>query len=107
MIIQGLSEKQSKFVQEFVPAAVDNETFGFRKSAGKTISLVDRFKEIVLPDLMQIEKEFEQYLEVKTRNDELEMEILRAESIIDDIVYELYDITPDEREIIESSNEQS
>jgi hypothetical protein len=105
LIIRGLSEEENKLLQEFVPAAVNNETSGFRKSAGKTISLVDRFKNIILPDLGKIEQEFEQYLEVKTRNDELEKEIHRAESLIDDIVYDFYRITPDEREIIESSNE--
>jgi hypothetical protein len=103
LIIQGISDEETQLIKEFVPAAVRNEISGFRKSAGKTISLVDRFKGIILPNLKEVQEEFEQYLEVKTRSDELENEILRIESIIDDLVYDLYGITEDEQKIIESS----
>jgi hypothetical protein len=100
----GLSEQEAALVKEFVPVAVKKELGDFRKSAGATITPLERFKEyLALPDFGEVSDDFDVYLDRKARADELDEKIARTDDLIDQIVYRLYGLTGDEIEIVESA----
>jgi len=103
--LANLSEKDAALVEAFVPVAVDKAGgfANFRDNATKTNSLIDRLKAMTLPDIDDIEDDLERYIEVKERADELDEKIEKTDQLIDEIVYELYDMTDEEIEIVESA----
>jgi type II restriction/modification system DNA methylase subunit YeeA len=105
MAFVGLSEPVETLLREFVPAAVDKaEGFaGFRQGATKTNSPLDRLKDLTLPDIDEVQTGLEQYIEVRERADELEEKIEKTDRLIDEIVYDLYELTDEEIEIVESA----
>ena len=84
-------------------SAVDDEIAGFRENATKTNSLVDRLKAITLPDPDDAADDLDRYVETKKRADELDAKIAETDRLIDEIVYDLYDLTDDEIEIVEEA----
>jgi len=76
---------------------------GFRANATKTNSLVDRLKGITLPDPDDVADDLGRYIETKERADELDAKIEETDRLIDEIVYDLYDLTDEEIEIVESA----
>jgi type II restriction/modification system DNA methylase subunit YeeA len=97
------SEREAALVAAFVPVAVDDEIAGFRANATKTNSLVDRLKGITLPDPDDVADDLGRYIETKERADELDAKIEETDRLIDEIVYDLYDLTDEEIEIVESA----
>jgi type II restriction/modification system DNA methylase subunit YeeA len=97
------SEREAALVAAFVPVAVDDEIAGFRENATKTNSLVDRLKAITLPDPDDVGDDLERYIETKERADELDAKIEKTDRLIDEIVYDIYDLTDEEIEIVESA----
>jgi type II restriction/modification system DNA methylase subunit YeeA len=97
------SEREAALVAAFVPVAVDDEIAGFRANATKTNSLVDRLKAIALPDPDDVADDLHRYVETKERADELDATIAETDRLIDEIVYDLYDLTDEEIEIVESA----
>ena len=69
-----LPEAQQTLLREFVPVAVEEAGgfAGFRQSATKTNSPLDRLKALTLPDIDAVQTGLEQYVEVGERADELE-----------------------------------
>jgi hypothetical protein len=100
-----LSKKEAILVEEFVPVAVEEASgfAGFRDNATKTNSLVDRLKEMMLPDIDDVVDDLERYIEVKGLAEELDEKIKKTDQLIDEIVYDLYDLTDEEVEIVESA----
>ena len=100
-----LTENEAALVETFVPIAVDNgDGFaGFRNNATKTTSLLDRLMAITLPDPDDVEDELRRYLKTKERAEELKEKIEKTDALIDEIVYELYGLTDEEIEIVESA----
>jgi hypothetical protein len=100
-----LSESEAAMVEAFVPVAVEEvDGFaGFRDNATKTNSLIDRLKTLTLPDPDEVDDDLRRYTEVKDRADELDEMIEKTDQLIDDIVYDLYGLTDDEIEIVESA----
>ncbi|TKX72899.1 restriction endonuclease [Halorubrum sp. GN11_10-6_MGM] len=86
-----------------VSVAVDDETAGFRANATKTNSLVDRLKAITLPDPDDTANDLRRYVETKERADELDAKIEETDRLIDEIVYDLYDLTDEEIAIVEEA----
>lgn len=76
---------------------------GFRETATKTNSLVDRLRKLTLPRVADVEAGLESYVETNSRAEELEAKIERTDALIDEIVYELYGLTDDEIEIVEEA----
>ena len=101
--LTDLSGEEAALIEAFVPVAVDNEIAGFRDNATKTNSLIDRLKAITLPDINDISDDLNRYIETKERADELDTKIRQAEQLIDEIVYDLYNLTEEEIEIVESA----
>jgi type II restriction/modification system DNA methylase subunit YeeA len=76
---------------------------GFRETATKTNSLIDRLRKLTLPRVRDVEAGLESYVETTERAAELEAKIERTDELIDEIVYELYGLTDEEIEIVEEA----
>jgi adenine-specific DNA methylase len=105
MAFVGLSDAEETLLREFVPVAVEKAGgfTGFRQGATKTNSPLDRLKDLTLPDIDEVQTGLEQYIEVRERADELEEKIEKTDQLIDEIVYDLYGLTNEEIEIVESA----
>jgi hypothetical protein len=105
MRLTDLTETEADLVEAFVPVAVEEAGgfAGFRETATKTNSLVDRLEAITLPDPDDVADDLERYREAVERADELDEKIRRTDDLIDDIVYELYGLTDEEIEIVEDA----
>jgi hypothetical protein len=104
-VLSDLSEREAVLVEAFVPLAA-NKADGFanfRESATKTNSLVDRLKAMALPTPDDVADDLERYSKTKERADELDEKINRTDQLIDELVYDLYGLTDEEIEIIESA----
>ena len=103
--LTDLEEVEADLIEVFVPVAAEEAGgfAGFRETATKTNSLVDRLKAITLPKTDDVANEIGHYLETKARADELEAKIEQTDQLIDEIVYELYGLTDEEIEIVEEA----
>jgi hypothetical protein len=101
--LTDLSEKEAALVESFVPVAVKKEIGSFRDNATKTNSLIDRLKGMTLPDPDDVSEDLQRYVETKERADELDEKIEKTDQLIDEIVYDLYDLTDEEIEIVEEA----
>jgi hypothetical protein len=103
--ITDLTETEADLIEHFAPVAVEEAGgfAGFRETATKTNSLVDRLRELTLPAVGDVRDGLEGYLETKRRAEELEEQIERTDGLIDEIVYELYGLTDEEIEIVEEA----
>jgi len=103
--LTDLSETEADLVEAFVPVAVDKAGgfAGFRETASKTNSLVDRLEAITLPDPEDVADDLRRYREAVERAEELDEKIQRTNNLIDEIVYELYGLTDEEIEIVEEA----
>ncbi len=107
MVFVGLSEIEETLLRNFVPVAVDqaNGFAGFRHNATKTNTLLDRLENIILPEIEEVYNMLEKYVEVKKEANKLDEQIEEIESLINDIIYDLYDLTNEEISIIESTTQ--
>ena len=105
MRLTDLSETEVDLVEAFVPVAVEEADgfAGFRETATKTNSLVDRLEAITLPEPDDVAEDLERYREAVERAEELDEKIQRTDDLIDEIVYDLYGLTEDEIEIVEEA----
>ncbi|MFB6185938.1 MAG: class I SAM-dependent DNA methyltransferase, partial [Halobacteriaceae archaeon] len=103
--LTDLSEEEAALIEEFVPVAAEEADgfASFRDNATKTNSPTDRLKTITLPDIDDVKDDLRRYLEVKERAKELDENIEKTDRLIDEIVYDLYDLTEEEIKIVESS----
>jgi len=101
--LTDLSEDEAALVEAFVPVAVKEEIGGFRDNATKTNSLLDRLKGMTLPDPEDVADDLERYVETRERAAELDAKIEKTDQLIDEIVYDLYDLTDEEIEIVEEA----
>jgi len=103
--ITDLTPTEADLIEAFVPVAVDEAGgfAGFRETATKTNSLVDRLRKLTLPALNDVEAGLESYTETKQRADELEAKIEHTDELIDEIVYDLYGLTDEEIKIVEEA----
>jgi hypothetical protein len=92
-------------IETFAPAPVDETGgfAGFRETATKTNSLVDRLRQLTPPAVEDVRDGLASYMETVERAEELEAKIERTDELIDDIVYELYGLTDEEIEIVEEA----
>jgi len=105
MRLTDLTETEADLVEAFVPVAVEKADgfAGFRETATKTNSLVDRLEAITLPDPDDVADDIERYREAVERVQKLDKKIQRTDDLIDDIVYDLYGLTDEEIEIVEEA----
>jgi type I restriction-modification system DNA methylase subunit len=107
MRLTDLSETEADLVEAFVPMAVDEAGgfAGFRETATKTNSLVDRLSALTLPDPDDVADGLARYVDARERAEELDEKIEKTDALIDEIVYELYGLTDEEIEIVEEAVE--
>jgi len=105
MELTDLTETEADLVEAFVPVAVEEAGgfAGFRETATKTNSLVDRLEAITLPDPDDVADDLQRYREAVERAAELDEKIERTDDLIDQIVYDLYGLTDEEIEIVEEA----
>ena len=101
--LTDLTDEEAALVEAFVPVAVEEEIGGFRDNATQTCSLIDRLKDIELPDIDDVQDDLERYIETKERADKLKANIKKTDQLIDDIVYDLYNLTDEEIKIVEKT----
>ena len=103
--LTDLTPTEADLIEAFVPVAVDEAGgfAGFRETATKTNSLVDRLRKLTLPKVSDVEAGLESYVRTKERAAELEAKIEKTDALIDEIVYELYGLTDEEIEIVEEA----
>lgn len=108
MVFTGLSDKKRTLIEIFVPEAVSRAGgfADFRQSATKTISPLERLENLVLPDLDAIKNGLEKYEDVRQDANELDEKINKTDTLINEIVYSLYDLSTEEIDIIETSLEE-
>ncbi|MEF8847981.1 MAG: TaqI-like C-terminal specificity domain-containing protein [Candidatus Thermoplasmatota archaeon] len=96
------SEKMLALIEEFTKIAVEKGKgfAGFRKTATKTKSVIDRLEELTLPKLDDAEIGLNKFLENKKRAEKLEEEIIEIDNMIDAIVFNLYGLTKNEVEVV-------
>jgi hypothetical protein len=103
--ITDLTETEANLVEHFVPVAVE-EAGGFanfRETATQTKSLVDRLKALTLPKVEEVEDGLASYTKTKDRAEELEERIKRTDELINEIVYELYELTEEEIDVVQGA----
>jgi hypothetical protein len=105
MRLTDLSETEADLIEAFVPVAVEKADgfANFRETATKTNSLIDRLEAITLPDPDDVADDLDRYRDAVERAEELDEKIERTDELIDEIVYELYDLTDEEIEIVEQA----
>ncbi|MCG1002041.1 MULTISPECIES: Eco57I restriction-modification methylase domain-containing protein [Halobacterium] len=103
--ITDLTESEADLAEVFIPVAVDeaNGFANFRETATKTNSLVDRLRKLTLPRVDDIREGLESYTETKERAEDLKEKIERTDDLIDKTVYNLYELTDEEIEIVEET----
>ena len=101
----NLTAAEADLIEAFVPVAVDEAGgfAGFRETATKTNSLVDRLRALTLPAVADVRDGLRDYRETVARAEDLEAKIERTDDLIDGIVYELYGLTDEEIEIVEEA----
>ncbi len=103
--VTNLSDEEAALVEAFIPVAVDEAGgfAGFRETATKTNSLSDRLKAMQLPDPDDVVDDLRRYVDNRERAVELDEKIKKTDQLIDEIVYDLYDLTDEEIEIVEEA----
>ena len=101
--LTDLTDEEATLVEAFVPVAVEEEIGGFRDNATKTTSLIDRLKDITLPKIDNVQDDLQRYTETKERAGDLDEEIEKTDRHINKIVYDLYELTEGEVEIVEET----
>jgi hypothetical protein len=103
--LNNLSKTETDLVEAFVPVAVEKADgfANFRETATKTNSLIDRLENLVLPKIDDVTGGLDRYIDALEQAEELDEKIQETENLIDEIVYELYDLTDEEIEIVEQT----
>ncbi|NGM71066.1 class I SAM-dependent DNA methyltransferase [Natronolimnobius sp. AArcel1] len=103
--LAALDETEATLVAAFVPAAAARAGgfAGFRETATKTNSLLDRLTAMVIPEPDSVAADLERYSETTARIADLEAERERLEDQIDRHVYEHYGLSETEIERVESA----
>ncbi|SEP25158.1 Eco57I restriction-modification methylase [Halogranum amylolyticum] len=103
--ITDLTAAEADLIEAFVPVAVDEAGgfAGFRETATKTNSLIDRLRKLTLPKIADVEAGLADYMATVERAEELEAKIERTDALIDEIVYELYELSEEEIKIVEET----
>jgi hypothetical protein len=101
----GVDRMMERLLLDFVPVAVEEAGgfAGFRETATKTKSLIDRLSDLQLPKVSDVEERMERYIKIHSRAEELEQEIEELETEIDEQVYDMYALSEKQIDLIEAS----
>lgn len=101
----GISEERRAFIRAFIKTVEESDDgfAGFNEEARSTISLLQRIREIELPDFNDVSDGFDRYLDSAQRADDLTRHTNVTDEVIDRLVYWLYDLDKDEIALVEST----
>lgn len=90
--ILDIDEETAVLLEEFIPVAVNEigSSANFYKEATKTIALIDRVKNIQIPNVSEIGPEFENYVTLKNREKKYNSESNKLDHLTDLAVHQLY-----------------
>jgi len=100
-----LDPEIADLIEVFVPIVVEEGSgfAEFRETASKSTSLIDRLKELTLPKLDDVREDVKNYQQAVKEDEKLSHEIAQIDQEIDSRVYELYDLSNDQIEVIEDN----
>lgn len=106
--ISGLPDDERALLEVFLPYAIANPSVvdGFKTNAATTITLLDRLENeryLSVPAVDSVKEGLEQYKQVRSRAEDIDAQIERAERLLDAIVYGMYGLTDREIQIIKDS----
>jgi hypothetical protein len=103
----GLSDEQRLLIREFVPYATEEAGgfAGFRETATKTNSLIDRLEELTLPAISDVTSELSRYQNQIQKAEQLDKKVETADELLDNIIYDLYGLSSDEKALVEKHRE--
>jgi type I restriction-modification system DNA methylase subunit len=98
-----LTPLQKQLIREFVPHVVDvkDKSSGYYSEAKKTITPIDRIKDIALPQPDEVADRLQDYQNNKNQALELERKILLTDEYMNQLIYRLYDLTYEDIKEIE------
>lgn len=101
----GVDRMMERLLLDFVPVAVEEAGgfAGFRETATKTKSLIDRLSDLQLPKVSDVEEGMERYIKIHSKAEELEQEIEELETEINDQVYDMYGLSEEQIDLIEAT----
>jgi len=107
MEFTGISAKEKTLIKNFVPEAVSRAGgfANFRQSSTKTISPLERLEDLILPDLDTVENGLSKYEGVRQDAGKLDEKIEKTDMLINETVYGLYELSPNEVAVIEATLE--
>lgn len=100
LVLSGVPTAQKHIFEDYIPTVVEKgDGFaGFRPEATKTNTLIDRLSDMVLPDTDELNSK--QYATKKGEAEEITERITAVDRLIDQIVFNIYNLTPDDIDII-------
>ncbi|RQG88994.1 restriction endonuclease [Natrarchaeobius halalkaliphilus] len=100
--LAGIDDGMATLVETFVPYAVDTGSgfAGFRETATKTISPLERLEALGVPRLEDVADELAEYRAARERTRELDERIAALDSTIHERVCTLYGVPAEERSIV-------
>jgi hypothetical protein len=103
----GLSDEQRLLIREFVPYAIEEAGgfAGFRETATKTNSPIDRLEELTLPAISDVNSELNRYQNQIQKAEQLDKKVETADELLDKMIYDLYGLSSDEKALVEKHRE--
>jgi len=97
------AEIGADLVEHFMPVAIEETSgfAGFRETATEMNSLADRLEVITLPNPDDVTQDLKRCREAVKQAEELDEKIQHTDDLINEIVYERYELTDEEIEIVE------
>lgn len=95
----GLDRETKELIKAFVEYTVEEEDDGFadfRSKATTSSSLVNRLESLTLPNMDDVEEGLNRYIDVKKQADDLDSKKSLINDIIDQLVFEIYEISDEE-----------
>jgi len=104
IVCSDLDSNLADLIEAFVPVATEEAGgfAGFRSTATETVSPADRLQEITLPALPDVVAGLDDYQEALYEYEQLEQEKRDIQNDIDQAVYELYGLSEEQINVLES-----
>ena len=105
LVCRDLDSNLADLIEAFVPVAVEEAGgfAGFRSTATKTQTPLDRLQEITLPALADVVAGLKEYQQALDEYEQAEIKQRDIQNEIDQVVYDLYDLSDEQIDTIENS----
>ena len=102
LVFSGVPTEQQRIFEDYIPTVIEKSDgfAGFRAEATKTNTLIDRLNDMVLPDIDELNGSPQEYTAKKAEAQEITERITAVDRLIDQIVFDIYNLTPDDIDTI-------